>query len=384
MEEIRLGIIGLGSMGRYHAASVFEGRIPRCRLTAICDPAAAAVGEYHGVARFKDCSELIRSGTVDAVLIVTPHFSHTPIGIEALKAGLHVLVEKPISVHKADCERLIAAHHSKRQVFAVMFNQRTDPQYGKLREMIRAGELGRIRRINWTITNWFRTYAYYASSPWRATWTGEGGGVLLNQCPHQLDLWQWMFGMPVRVRAFCGFGKYHDIEVEDEVTAYLEYADGATGVFITSTGEAPGSNRLEVAGERGRVLLEDGRFLFKRNVVEMSRFSRTAREGSATPETWNIEIPLKGQGGQCVEILENFTNAILDGAELIAPAREGIHSVELANAMLFSSFKNQTVELPLDGRAYESLLKKKQNHSVPKKKTGSRAVRMNRGKLVER
>ena len=240
MKSVRLGIIGLGNMGVGHADNIVSGKIHRCEITAVCDPAAEKAARYPKAKSFTRSDELVRSGLVDAVVITTPHFDHTDIGIAALQAGLHVLVEKPISVHKADCEKLIAAWKNPKLVFAVMFQQRTDPCYQKIRELIQKGELGQIRRINWIITNWFRTEAYYKLGSWRATWAGEGGGVLLNQCPHNLDLFQWFFGMPKRVRGFCSLGRYHDIEVEDDVTAYFEYADGATAVFITSTGEAPG------------------------------------------------------------------------------------------------------------------------------------------------
>ena len=367
MKELRLGIIGLGSMGRAHAGAIQSGKIPRCRLAAVCDAQEEALARFQEPARFTSASDLIHSGKVDGVLIATPHYSHTPIGIEALSAGLHVLVEKPISVHKADCERLNAAHRSKKQVFAAMFNQRTDPYYIKLRELIQAGELGKVRRINWIITNWFRTAAYYASGGWRATWAGEGGGVLLNQCPHNLDLWQWLFGLPSKVRAHCQVGRYHNIEVEDDVTAFLEYPDGTTGVFITSTGEAPGTNRLEVTGERGRVVIENDRFLFTRNEVEMSEFSRTTPQAFAAPAFWNVEIPVSGHGGQHGEILDNFTRAVLDKTPLIAPAAEGLRSVELANAMILSSCTGRTVDLPLNAAVYARFLKKKISSSTPKK-----------------
>src|SRR5450432_2525881 len=222
MTSVRIGIIGLGNMGSSHAASIQAGKVPRLELTAVAEVEVARAARYSGVKVFSSADELIASGIVDAVLIATPHYSHTTLGISALKAGLHVMVEKPVSVHKADAERLIAAHTNPRQVFAAMFNQRTDHYYLKLRRLIQSGELGQLRRVNWIITNWFRTQKYYASGGWRATWAGEGGGVLLNQCPHNLDLFQWMFGMPVRVRGFCGTGRYHDIEVEDDVTAYFD------------------------------------------------------------------------------------------------------------------------------------------------------------------
>jgi len=370
--EVRVGIIGLGNMGATHARALLAGQAPRLRLTAICDSDPARLAPFPAPAHFDDPGKLIRDGDVDAVIIATPHYSHTTIGIDALGQGLHVMVEKPISVHKSDCERLIAAHRGT--VFAAMFNQRTDPFYQKLRGLIRAGEFGEIRRINWTITNWFRTEAYYASGGWRATWAGEGGGVLLNQCPHNLDLLQWMFGMPVSVRAFCGLGRYHKIEVEDDVTAYMRFKNGATGVFIASTGEAPGTNRLEIAAELGRIVYENDRITFTRNEIGMSKFSREAESGFASPPIWDITIPLAGHGEQHLGILKNFAAAILDGAPLIAPAAEGINSVELANAMIYSSFTDSTVDIPLSGKAYEAFLKKRISESKVKKKAPARRV----------
>ena len=363
MQELRLGIIGLGNMGQFHANAIAAGKITRCRLAAVCDPDGRQLVRHLPARGFLSSSELINSGEVDAVLIATPHYSHTTIGIEALDAGLHVLIEKPLSVHKADCERLLAAHRGEKQVFAAMFNQRTDPSYLKLREMIRDDELGTIRRINWIVTQWFRTAVYYASSSWRATWAGEGGGVLLNQSPHQLDLWQWLFGMPTKVRAFCQFGRYHDIEVEDDVTAYFEYENGTTGVLITSTGEAPGTDRLEIAAEKGRVIIQDDRFYWTRNEVPMSEFSKKSPDGFAKPQTSEMEIAIAGHGGQHNEVLQNFVDAILSGERLIAPAEEGIYSVELANAMLFSSDTDMTVSLPLDAGLFEHWLSDKIKNS---------------------
>jgi predicted dehydrogenase len=358
MKEIRIGVIGLGNMGAEHARTILGDKVPHAVLGSVCDFDASRLTNF-AVPGFTDPGELIRSKRVDAVVVATPHFSHTPIGIEALEAGLHVLMEKPISAHKADCERLIAAQQKSGQIFAAMFNQRTDPFYRKLRELITSGELGTVRRINWIITNWFRTDAYYASGGWRATWAGEGGGVLLNQCPHNLDLWQWLFGMPHRIRAHCSLGRYHRIEVEDDVTAYFEYPDGATGIFITSTGEAPGTNRLEVTADRGKIVIENDEFRYTHNEISMTEFNRTSAERFATPASAEVKIPIQGHGGQHVEILQNFVDAIRLGTELIAPAREGIHSVELANAMLYSSERQETLTLPLDASAYEDWLKRK-------------------------
>jgi len=372
MKNVRLGIVGLGNMGGSHATQILSGKIPRLTLAAVCDTDAKKLKRFDDqpeVQQFADSKAMIRSGAMDAILIATPHYFHTTIGVDALNAGLHVMSEKPISVHKADAEKLIAAHKGgKKQVFAAMFNQRTDPFYIKIRHLIESGELGEIRRINWIITNWFRPEAYYASGGWRATWAGEGGGVLLNQCPHNLDLFQWMFGMPARVRANCTLGRYHDIEVEDDVTAYMEYPNGATALFVTSTGEAPGTNRLEVTAERGRLIYENDTLTFTRNEVPTAEFSRTTEAAFSKPETWDITLPVSGHGGQHNAILANFTAAILDGTPLIAPAAEGIRSVELANAMLFSSFKDKTIELPMSAAAYATQLKRLVAGSKGKKK----------------
>ena len=358
MDKVRLGIIGMGNIGRHHAAYLAAGKVRRCELTAVCSTSPDKLEGYQPVKIFGDGRELVRSGTVDAVLIATPHYQHTSLGIAALDAGLHVMVEKPISAHKADAERLIAAHacHPK-QVFAGMFQLRAEPRYMRMRRLIQSGELGEIARVSWTITDWYRTEAYYASGGWRATWKGEGGGVLLNQCLHNLDVLQWLCGMPASVRGFCQLGRYHHIEVEDNVTAYLEYASGATGVFITSTGEAPGTNRLEIAGTRGLLTLHANRLVFTRNEVPMTEFSRTAKVGFSKPEIWNAEIPFDDAPAPHAVLMQNFVDAILDGTPLIAPGAEGLHSVELANSMLFSSLTDQTVKLPLDGAAFERKLK---------------------------
>lgn len=369
MNKVRIGIIGLGNMGKYHADYLLQGKVSRCELTAVSSSTPAKLEKYQGLKTFDAGEKLIRSGEVDAVLIATPHYSHTTLGIEAFQAGLHVMVEKPISVHKADCERLVAAAKANpKLVFGAMFQLRTEPRYKKLKQLIDSGELGQIVRVNWIITDWFRTEAYYASGGWRATWKGEGGGALLNQCPHQLDLLQWLVGMPSCIRAFCQFGRYHNIEVEDNVTVFMEFPNGATGVFITSTGEAPGTNRFEIAGERGKIVLEGGKMTFTRNEVSMRDFSKTAKTGFARPDLWNVEIPVENAPAQHATVMQNFVEAILDGAPLIVPGAEGTNSVEIANAALYSTWTRQTVELPLNSGAYEEALQEKIRASKFEKK----------------
>jgi predicted dehydrogenase len=359
MKSIRLGIIGMGNIGRHHAGYLLDGKVQRCGLEAVCSTSPGKLESFGkcGVRVCGDGLELIRSGTLDAVLIATPHYQHTTLGIAALEAGLHVMVEKPIAAHKADALRLleVAAAHPELRL-AGMFQLRVEPRYQKIRRLLASGELGRLVRVNWINTDWFRTEAYYASGGWRATWRGEGGGVLLNQCLHNLDVLSWMLGQPSRVRGFCGFGRHHRIEVEDEVTAYLEYPGGATGVFVASTAEAPGTNRLEIVGSRGRLVLEEGRLRFTRNDGDMLEFSGSAKGGFTKPEVWQCEIPFENATAPHAQIMDNFVASILDDVPLIAPGSDGIHSVELANALVYSALEGREVELPLDAAAWESRL----------------------------
>lgn len=373
MNKVRFGIIGVGNMGRAHAFSLLN-EVKGAELTAVCDISPerlewAAEQLPEQVLRFSTAEELFTSGSIDAVLIATPHYDHPPLAIEALKHGLHVLIEKPAGVFtKAVQEMNDAAAQSDRK-FGIMYNQRTNPLYKKLKELIASGELGEIRRTNWIITDWYRSQSYYNSGGWRATWAGEGGGVLLNQDPHQLDLWQWTTGMmPKRVRAFCQFGKYRDIEVEDDVTAYVEYENGATGLFITTTGEAPGTNRFEITGDNGKIVVEDGSLTFWRLRTPEPEFNATYTGGFGQPECWKCEIPVdKSNGGSHQGILRNFTNAILNDEPLIAPGEEGIRGLTLSNAMYLSAWTDNWVELPIDADLFHEHLMEKVRSSTFKK-----------------
>jgi predicted dehydrogenase len=357
MKQIRIGIIGMGNMGKHHAEYILKQKIRRCELTAICSVVPSEMDPFPTVEHFTDGEQLIHSGTVDAVIIATPHFQHTPLGIAAMEAGIHAMVEKPISAHKADALRLAETHREHPGVvFAGMFQLRTEPRYLKIRSLINDGDLGDITRVNWINTDWYRTEVYYSSGGWRGTWKGEGGGVLLNQCLHNLDTLQWLCGMPSRVRGFCQFGRFHNIDVEDNVTAYLEWANGATGVFIGSTGEAPGTNRLEITGTRGKLVLENNHLLFTRNEQDMVEFGRTASKGFIKPPATEVEIPIENAEAPHATMVQNFVDAILDGAPLIAPGEEGIQSVELANVIVYSSLLSKAIELPMDAGAWERKL----------------------------
>ena len=349
MKKIKIGIVGLGSMGTAHRLAIEA--LDDFELAAICDIEESKWKDFKDrIPCFTDYPAMLAEAALDAVTVATPHWFHPEIGTAALDAGKHVLIEKPIGVHVSHARKLLdaIARHPELKA-AAMFNQRRIEAHRRLKSLIDGGELGKILRISWIITDWFRTQRYYDSGDWRASWRGEGGGVLINQCPHQLDLMQWFFGMPERVTAFMSFGKYHRIEVEDEVTAYLEYPDGATGVFVTSTGEAPGTNRLEIAAERGRVILENGRLEFLRNEVPVSEFCRNSTERFAMPPRWNCMIPGDSSNPHMHrDIIENFGKAILYGEPLTACASEGIRGLALGNAMLLSALEKRGVSLPLD------------------------------------
>ena len=377
MDEVRLGIIGIGGMGSGHAVNIVKGEVPHMRLTAVADISEARLSWAKNtlpedVKRFSDGREMIDSGECDAVLIATPHYFHPEFVIYALTHGLHAISEKPAGVYTKQVREMNEVAEKSDKVFAIMFNQRTNCVYRKLHEMIESGELGALKRVNWIITDWYRTQSYYDAAGWKATWDGEGGGVLLNQCPHQLDLLQWLCGLPVKVRAFCHEAKWHDIEVEDDVTAYMEFANGATGVFVTTTGDAPGTNRLELTFEMGKIICENNKLIFDRLSENERTFCKTAENGFAQPEREHIEVETDGKNEQHMGVLRAFTDRILAGGKLIAEGKEGINGLLLSNAMFLSSWLGKEVSIPFDEDLFLEELNKRRKLS--KKKEGSGKV----------
>lgn len=345
---LRFGVIGVGQRGAAYARALAGGDVRGATLAGVMDVRAVALEPFSREARFDDVDSLFRGAALDAVVIATPHPEHTAATLAALSAGVHVLTEKPLAVTLSDAERMLDEHAKRErrgQLFATALVLRADARYVKLRAMLRDGTLGRVQRIAWTVTDCFRSAAYYASADWRGTFRGEGGGVLVNQCSHQLDLWQWLFGMPDRVRAFVELGRFHAIEVEDQVTAYLEYGKGATGVFIASTGESPGTNRLEVACELGRVVIEDSSFEIWRNALPTPELVRTGGVRSPPPRTDYEKLELGVGGVGPAGLLQNFVAAIAGEEPLLSPATEGVRSIELANALLASGLGARTVDL---------------------------------------
>ena len=367
MEKVRAGIIGIGNMGSNHARQIYGGDVPKMELTALCDisPERKAYCQklYPDVAFFESSEELIRSGLVDVVIIAVPHYDHPPMAIDAFRNGLNVIVEKPAGVYTKQVLEMNEEAKKSGKLFCIMYNQRTDPLYQKVKKLVESGELGAIKRVQWTITSWYRPQAYHDSCTWRSTWKTEGGGLLINQCPHNLDILQWIFGVPDEISAHCEFGKYYDIEVEDEISVHMHYKSGLNCVFIASTGEAPGTNRLEIAGSRGQLVLENNEMIFKRTRVDEREFNKINKVSQPKLESWECKIPMTDTPKIHQKITQNFVNAIEFGQPLIAPGESGINEMNISNAVHMSAWTKQTVSLPVDPDAFYEMLQEKIKNS---------------------
>lgn len=374
--NVRYGVIGVGNMGTSHSRWLASGRIPGAVLTAVCDidenrrnwakenlPGETAV--------FEKYQDLLESGLVDAVIVAVPHYLHPEMAVDGMRQGLHMMVEKPAGVY-ADQIRVMNAEAEKHPElkFGMMFNQRTNPLYQKVKKILEEGTIGSLRRVSWMITSWWRTQKYYDSSAWRATWSGEGGGILVNQAPHQLDLLQWLCGMPSLMEAHLKYGSHRKITVEDDVTAYFEYPNGATGTFVTCTHDALGTDRLEIHGDNGKIIITDSK------TVTVKRLRKPEDVLNQELEFRQMLALVKGQTGeklydeesfecpenweqQHIDVLVNFTNAILHDEPLIAPGTEGIKAVEIANAMFLSDWLGHAVAVPVDGKLFYEELQKR-------------------------
>lgn len=375
MKTVRLGVIGLGQQGGYYAGFLAEGKVKNMVLGAICDIDPAknqlAAEKYPDVPFFDNYIEMLESGVVDAIVTCVPHYLHPEMGIEALKRNIHALVEKPAGVYTKQVKELNEFAASKPELtFGIMFNQRTNPLYQKVKEVIDNGEIGAIRRTNWIITTWWRPQGYYDSSAWRATWSGEGGGVLVNQAPHQLDLLQWICGMPKKVVSNVKYGYQRDIVVEDEVTTILDYGNGATGVFVTCTHDIIGTDRFEILGDNGKIVVDDSKKVtIKRLKTPEPEMNKTMSMqdimklfmGGNQSDIYTEEVIEFGStwGTQHISVMENFAAAIVEGAPLLAPGSDGIKGVALANAIHLSSWLGKEVELPIDEDLFLEELNKK-------------------------
>ena len=367
MEKIKLGILGLGNMGSSHAKKILAGECPEVELAAVCDIkpdrlewAKENLGE--SVPVFSDAEKMMDSGLIDSIIVAVPHYDHPTFAIMAMKKGLNTLIEKPAGVYTEQVLEMNRVADECGVVFAIMMNQRTNCIYRKMREIVKSGEMGAIKRTNWIITDWYRPNAYYASGDWRATWSGEGGGVLLNQCPHNLDLWQWICGMPKTVEAKLHFGKWHDIEVEDDVTAYVEYENGATGVFVTTTGDTPGTNRFEITLEKGKIVADKKTLKIWKSEENMteSEFSATNTSPFGHMKFTEMDVETDGENLQHVGVFNAFAAHILHGTPLVADGREGINGLTISNAMHLSAWTGKAIDIAtFDHALYKEELMKR-------------------------
>lgn len=363
---VRFGIIGYGGIGGLHESYLTAGEIKNAVLTAVCDieekqllKAEKKFGDK--VKRFSDYHDLIASGECDAVIVSTPHYDHPNISIDCLKAGLHVIVEKPSGVYAKAVYEMNEVAKESGKVFSIMYCMRTAEKFKKIKELVESGELGEIKRVNWIATDWYRPQAYHDSSSWRSSWKTEGGGLIINQCPHNLDILQWIFGMPEEITAHCEFGKYYNIEVEDDVTVHMHYKNGMNCVFVASTGEAPGTNRLEIAGSRGQLILENNQLIFKRTRIDEREFNKINKVTQPKLEAWECKIPMSDTPKIHQKITQNFVNAIEKGEVLIAPGESGINEMNISNAIHMSAWTKQTVSLPVDPDKFYAMLQEKIN-----------------------
>ena len=368
MKTVKVAVIGIGNMGSAHASCIAKNEINGMSLTAVCDISHKKLEtfseKYPHIKCYESYEKLFEDKVCDSVIIAVPHPLHAQIAICAFKHGLNVMLEKPADIAVSRVQKLNEEAEKSGKIFGIMFNQRTNPLYQKAREIVKSGSLGELKRTVWIITNWFRTQNYYDSGDWRATWSGEGGGVLLNQAPHNLDLWQWICGMPDSVTAFCDVAKYHNIEVEDDATIFTRYKNGATGVFMTSTGEYPGTNRLEISGDLGKIVLETGTLKWYKLKKSIQRIISDSEQGFAQIDCDYEEIGQDEPETAHKGILQNFTNAILFGERLISPGIDGINELTLSNAAYLSQWQgNREIALPFDSELFDNLLAEKTKQS---------------------
>jgi Predicted dehydrogenases and related proteins len=375
MDNVRFGILGYGNMGTSHSLWLVGGKVPGAALCAVCDinPARLEVAATNcpGVALFSDPEEFMASHAFDALIIAVPHYDHPRYAIEAMKQGYHVMCEKPAGILPDDIKKMNAEAESHPELStAMMLNQRINPLYQKVKKLLDDKEIGDIRRVTWHITTWWRTQKYYDSSAWRATWRGEGGGVLVNQAPHQLDLITWLFGTPSMVHAFIKYGSHRAITVDDDVTAYFEWPNGATGTLVTCTFDPLGTDRLEILGNRGKIIIENG------STVTVKKQLKSEEQLNAELDFRQVLALVHGQGSeklndeysfempehwdiQHIDTLINFVENIREGKSLIAPLTEGLHAVEFASGMYLSSWTGKDVALPVDDKLFRSLLEER-------------------------
>lgn len=360
---VRMAIIGIGNMGKKYATMIHNGKINRMVLTAVCGRSEAShtwVKENlnENVTVFSDSDELfLHDELFDAILIATPHKIHPQLTIQAFEHGKHVFCEKPAGVSLIDAKKMEAAAVKADKKYAIMFHNRTYPVIMKLKELMQDNTIGTVNRMILENSIYYRTNFYHLSGSWRSSWAGEGGGLLINQGQHIIDYWLWMFGMPKTVFAEIPFGKYNDFEVDDEATLLMEYADKKTAIFILTTGEIQKEEQLCIIGSMGKIRVSGTKITIEKNEMDAMDYGRTAQINTRDNMKTTSEIITCDMPEEPYEImLNNFSNAVLDGADLIATGKDGSNALEITNAAYMSAWQNQKVTLPIDVNVYDEML----------------------------
>ena len=367
MDKVRFGIVGTGGMGSGHANTM--QRIEECQFTAACDidtDVVKGIGDKYGVETFTDYKELIDSGLVDAVIVATPHYFHPIVGMYAMEKGLAVISEKPMAVTVKSADEMIKTAKETGVPFTIMYQSRASGGNQAARKIIQEGELGDLYRTC-LIDSGFRSQAYYNSAPWRGTWKEEGGGILINQGPHALDMFTWLGGVPSRVTARTA-NRRHEMDCEDEASAMLEYPNGAIGFLHVSTSESPGTSLMEFCGEEGKLVIRGSRPELYKLEMPLQEYNDTTENMWGSPKSEKVDIEVEDRESGHIAIIRNLARHILQGEPLIVPGEEGVNSMELINAVILSGQKGgKPVDIPVDREEYEELIQGLRKTSVVKK-----------------
>lgn len=365
-KQIKVALIGFGGMGQAYARMIYAGLVPQLSLVGVCcrnEPGQQLLkGEFPGVAIYRDAYEMAaHCDDYDAVLIVTPHTNHVELGLRFASLGKHILMDKPAGIDAGSVAELVCCCEGKNVSYGMIFQNRMLPAFRKSKELLESGALGTLHRAIWVCNNWYRSPAYHRSAGWRSTWTTECGGLMINQNPHYVDLWNWLFGLPDRVYADMQFGRYNDFLVDDAVDIQFSYDNGFHGTMISATGEAPGVNRLEIWGSKGRLTVDEtARVFFDENEMSTEEFGRVNTEKFAGIPHNQREIELTKPENLYLDIFRNFAKHLLEGEPLCADGYDGLLEVQLANAVYVSGWEEKKVAVPVINQRFCNGLKARQ------------------------
>lgn len=365
-KTVRIALIGFGSMGKNYARMLYAGLVPELKLSGVCCRNGAGQAllreEFPGVRIYENVEQMQRhEEEFDAVLIVTPHATHVELGFAMAKLGKHFLMDKPAGVYASRVQELVEFCRERGVSFGMMFNNRMLPAFRIAQDYIRSGKLGRLHRAVWVCNSWYRSPVYHRSAPWRSSWQGEGGGLLINQNQHYLDIWQWLFGMPEKLYAAMEFGRYNDFAVDDAVDIQFVHSGGFHGTMVSATGEAPGVNRLEIWGEKGCLTVQDGaRVFWDENALSTVEFGKVNEVPFGTPPHTRVEIPVEKAENPYLLAFGNFAGHLLRGEPLFADGMDGLRTVQLTNAAYLSGWQEKRVSVPVDAEAFQKELAARQ------------------------